>query len=123
MDPVSVIVGAMVAGAAGGVSSSASAAVQSAYEALAGRLRNLFGRGDRAELVDRVEADPVATQVELREELTAAGAGHDAELLAAAQRLWALLDPQAFAAGKYRVDLRGAKGVQAGDHNTQINNF
>jgi hypothetical protein len=133
VDPVSVVVGALIAGASGGVSASASAAVQGAYDALVGRLRALFGRGERAgevvagEVVDDVvggtQADPAAAESRLRAELVAAGAEGDADLLAAAQRLWALLDPSAFAAGKYRVDLRGAQGVQVGDHNTQVVNF
>jgi hypothetical protein len=127
VDPVSVVAGALIAGASGGVSESVSAAVQGAYEALVGRLRVLFGRGERAEVVDEVvggvQADPAAAESRLRAELVAAGAEGDADLLAAAQRLWALLDPSAFAAGKYRVDLRGAQGVQVGDHNTQVVNF
>jgi hypothetical protein len=37
--------------------------------------------------------------------------------------LLALLDPTGTRAGKYMVDLRGAQGVQVGDHNTQTNTF
>lgn len=33
------------------------------------------------------------------------------------------LDPPGAQAGKYVVDLREAKGVQVGDHNTQTNHF
>jgi hypothetical protein len=41
----------------------------------------------------------------------------------AAQQLMALLDAAGRQSGKYLVDLRGAQGVQVGDHNTQTNTF
>ena len=56
-------------------------------------------------------------------ELVAVGADDDPAILESARRLMALLDPAGFRAGKYEVDLRGAQGVQVGDHNTQINTF
>jgi len=39
------------------------------------------------------------------------------------REVMALLDPAGAQAGKYAVDLRDAKGVQVGDHNTQTNHF
>jgi len=38
-----------------------------------------------------------------------------------AEQLVALMDPAGASAGKQTVDLREAKGVRAGDHNTQTN--
>jgi len=34
-----------------------------------------------------------------------------------------MVDPEGTDAGKYRVDVRGAQGVQIGDHGTQTNTF
>lgn len=43
--------------------------------------------------------------------------------MAAALKVLELTDPDGSQAGKYRVVLRGNKGVQVGDHNTQTNTF
>ena len=45
------------------------------------------------------------------------------QLLEAAQSLMSLVDEAGTRAGKYTVDLRGAQGVQVGDHDTQDNTF
>jgi hypothetical protein len=123
MDEISVVVGALMAGAAKGLTDSAQAALTGAYAALRDRLVRLLSRRGRGEVVDRFEADPEGGEVELREELAASGAAVDPEVIEAARRVWALVDPAGAGAGKYQVDLRHAKGVQVGDHNTQINRF
>lgn len=48
-------------------------------------------------------------------ELGEAGAGHDLDLVAAAQALMNLVDEGEARAGKYTVDVRGAQGVPIGD--------
>lgn len=117
------LVGALLAGAAGGLQDSTQAAVVGAYTALRDRVVRLLSRRDRATVVDRFEADPQGAEAELRAELTASGAALDPDVIDAARRLWALVDPAGTVAGKYHVDLRDAKGVQVGDHNTQFNQF
>ena len=56
-------------------------------------------------------------------ELAEAGADRDRDLVAAAQALMNLVDEAGARAGKYTVDVRGAQGVQIGDHNRQDNVF
>ena len=56
-------------------------------------------------------------------ELSGSAARDDAEVLAAARRVWELVDPAGSTVGKYQVDLRDAKGAQVGDGNVQINRF
>ena len=56
-------------------------------------------------------------------ELGEAGADRDADLVAAAQALMNLMDHAGARAGKYTVDVRGAQGVQIGDHDQQDNVF
>jgi hypothetical protein len=73
-------------------------------------------------LVDH-ETAPQVWQDSLAAELVAVDAGSDQEIIAAAQRVLALVDPAGTGVGKYRVDARGAQGMQVGDANTQSNTF
>ena len=50
-------------------------------------------------------------------------AATDPELVEAAQRLLTLVDETGARAGRYTIDMRGAQGVQVGDHNLQSNVF
>ena len=124
MDPVSLIVAALAAGAAVGLKDTASGAVKDAYEGVKALItRRVEGRRDGTLVLARFEEDPQAWERPLVAELTAAEAGKDADLVAAAQALIRLADEAGYRAGKYEVDLRGSQGVQVGDHNTQRNVF
>lgn len=124
MDPVTLIVTALAAGATLGLTDTMSAAVKDAYGALKALVkRRLVGRPDGKLALDRHEQAPQTWQRPLEAELTAAGAGGDAELVAAAKALMELADAAGSRAGKYTVDVRGSQGVQIGDHNTQDNVF
>jgi hypothetical protein len=124
MDPVTLIVMALAAGAALGLKDAASSAVKDAYGALKGLAkRRLAGRPGGELALGRYEQAPETWRAPLEAELTAAAAGSDAELMAAAQALMALADVAGSRAGKYKVDLRGSQGVQVGDHNIQDNVF
>lgn len=136
MDGVELILAALAAGGAAGVSDAAGSAVRDAYTGLRELLRRRLGQAPvPAERDPDAEPDPGADpgaavgtatptaadtwQVRLRGELTTSGADRDEDVLAAARTLLALLDTP----GKYAVDAREAKGVQIGDHNTQTNTF
>jgi hypothetical protein len=124
VDPVTLIVAALAAGAAEGVSDTASGAVKDAYRALKSRIRAWFGGAPSRELVlVEHEKSPETWQAPLVAALTETGAVGDPGVVEAAQRLMALLDAAGTLSGKYLVDLRGAQGVQVGDHNTQTNTF
>jgi hypothetical protein len=123
MDPITLIVTALAAGAALGVQDTASAMVKDAYASLKALARKRLGGDPGAELVlSRHEQGPEVWQAPLMAELARAGAAGDGDLIAAAK---ALLDMagEAGAAGKYTVDARGALGVQVGDRNRQDNVF
>ena len=123
MDPVSLIVTALAAGAGQGITDTASAAVKDAYASLKARVRKRLGGGPSAELVlAKHEQAPETWQAPLMAELADSGAGDDRDLIAAAQALLDLLGETA-GRGKYAVDARGAQGVQVGDHNRQDNVF
>jgi hypothetical protein len=124
MDPITLIVTALSAGAAAGLSDLASAAVKDAYGSLKALVTGrLAGRRDGELVLARYEEAPQAWEGPLIGELSAVGAGVDAELVTAAQALMRLLDEAGSLAGKYAVQVHSAQGVQIGDRNTQHNVF
>jgi len=124
MDPVTLIVTALAAGAAMGVQDTASAMIKDAYAGLKALVKRRLGGGPNAEYVlARHEQAPETWQAPLMAELAETGADRDGDLIAAAQALLDLVGPAGVRAGKYAVDARGAQGVQVGDHNRQDNVF
>ena len=124
MEPVSLIAGALAAGALKGVGESATQAVKDTYAGLKAAVAARFSGKPTAEVMLAEHAkDPEIFDRALVKELTAAGADSDPRIVQLAQELMALLDHHGTATGKYRVDLSGARGVQVGDHNTQTNTF
>jgi hypothetical protein len=124
MDPITLIVTALAAGAALGVQDTASAMVRDAYASLKALVKKRLGGGPGAELVlTKHEQAPEAWQAPLMAELAQTGADGDGDLIAAAQALLDLVGEAGGGAGKYAVDVRGAQGVQIGDYNRQDNVF
>jgi hypothetical protein len=124
MDPITLIVTALAAGAALGLKDTASAAVKDAYNGLKALVKKRFaGRPDAELVLTKYEKAPETWQAPLTAELDQAGADRDADLVAAAQALMSLVDEAGTRAGKYTVDVRGAQGVQVGDRNYQRNVF
>lgn len=121
MTGVEVIVAALAAGAAAGSSDAAKTAVVDAYTGLRDALRVRLVGHDRAErALDAHETDPGVWQARLGAELTDSGADRDAQILAAAHQLLALVDPAGAKVGKYTVDLRGAQQPQTGDNSVRV---
>jgi hypothetical protein len=122
MDPISVIVAALTAGAGAGLKDTASHAVKDAYgvlrELVRGRLR---GRSVAQTVLAEHEKAPEVWKAPLSTELVAVGADSDQKILAAAQRLLELLDKAGTQSGKYLVDVRESQGVQVGDYGSQTN--
>jgi len=124
MDPITLIVSALAAGAAAGITDSLSSAAKDAYIKLMGLVKKRFaGRPDAALVLAKHEKAPQVWEAPLAAELGDAGADRDSNLVAAAQALMDLLDAAGSRAGKYTVDVRGSQGVQIGDHNRQENTF
>src|SRR5262245_60698269 len=113
VDPVSLIIAAVVAGATAAFKDTASAAVTDAYNGLKALIVRRFGAA--AEL-EAVEADPEGDHSELRERL--AEAAGDEEVLTRARELLARADP-----AKYQVVVSGGKGVVIGDNADVTMNF
>jgi hypothetical protein len=124
MDPITLIVTALAAGAAAGLKDSASSAVRDGYAGLKALVKDkLRGRPDADVVLARHEEAPETWRAPLEAELLEAGADQDPSLTQAAQALMNLVDEAGARAGKYTVNARGAQGVQIGDDNQQENVF
>jgi hypothetical protein len=118
MDPISLIVAALAAGAIAGVKDTGGQAVKDAYAGLKGLLRRRFaGNGDAEAVLDQSGHQPGADQVQaqLAQHLRAAAAARDTELIEAAQAVLRLTDPAGTSAGKDEVHITGGKGIVVGD--------
>jgi hypothetical protein len=123
MDPITLIVTALVTGVAHELTDDASAMVKDAYARLKALVKKRLHSRPGAEVVlAKHEEAPETWQAPLMAELAAAGADHDRDLLAAAKALLDLVGEPG-GTGKYTVDAQGAQGVQVGDHNRQDNVF
>jgi hypothetical protein len=128
MDPITLIVAALVAGAATGALDEMKDGAKAGIKAAYAKLRNLAGKrvagdqGAEAALAE-IEADPDTWKAPLTAKLTQLGAADDADLIAAAKAFMGLIDEAGARAGKYNVTVSNSKGVQVGDGNTQFNKF
>jgi hypothetical protein len=128
MDPITLIVTALTAGAAAGVldtvKDGAKASVKAAYATLRSlaKKRVAGNQGAEAALAE-IEAGPETWKAPLAVKLTQLDAASDTDLVAAAQAFMDLIDPAGAKAGKYNVTITNSQGVQVGDHGFQINNF
>jgi hypothetical protein len=124
MDPVTLIVTALAAGAATALQDGVSSAVKDAYTRLTALVKKRFaGHPDRELVLARYEQAPQVWDKPLVEALTAATSAGDQDLVMAAQALMHLVDAAGSAEGKYQVVVHGSQGVQVGDHNIQHNTF
>jgi len=123
MDPVTLIVTALVAGAAAGLKDTASSAIKDAYNGLKKLVRGkLADRPDGQLVLARHEQDPQVWNKPLVQELTAAGADDDPALVTAAQALMQLVDAAGSAAGKYRVSASDHAAAAGRDMNITASN-
>ena len=125
MDPVSLVVGALAAGAAAAAQETASTAIKDAYAGLKALVQRRFAGKPDAELVlAKYEQKPTSWQEPLKDELAATAVENDTELIKAAQQLMGLIDPQQAAVGKYNVQIRGnVQGFAQGDNQQVTMNF
>lgn len=124
MDPVSLVVGALVAGLSETVTSAAQDAYVAMRDALVRRLRRDRGvnESEAVQMVRALEAQTSDTEA-LRTAVGSAGVTTDEQVIAAAQEVLRAANPAGARVGKYVIDLRGTKGVQVGDNPTMTINF
>ncbi len=128
MDPVTTaIITAVAAGALSGVTDTVKDALPDAYH----KLKDLIARkhGPQSEVVEaiaRLEANPDSSgrRSFLEEEIVSASLEQDPEVLAAAQQILKLVQPQQNSKGKYNIQITGnVQGQSIGDHNTINQHF
>ena len=118
MDPLTIIVGALVAGAAAGATDVATQAVKDAYAGLRKLVVDRFGQKAAVEnAVAQVEQKPTSKPREevLKEELQEAGAANDPEVVDQAQALLDLLKKEgALSDAQYQVIVSGSGAAAVG---------
>lgn len=128
MDPITLVVTALAAGASAGAIEEFKDDVKDAVKVAYAKLRGLAkkrvaGRPDGELALERHKAAPQKWESVLASELTEAGAADDEDLLAAAKALMELVDRAGASSGKYNVTVSDSSGVQVGDGNIQFNRF
>lgn len=116
MDPVTLIVGALAAGAAAGATQTATQAVKDGYSGLKGLVQRHFKGNAKAEMIlAEHEADPGTYEKPLAKALAESGATQDEAVVQQAQQLMTLVNPQQASQGKYNVQIGTGKGIAIGD--------
>lgn len=120
MDPVSLVVAAVVAGSSAAVKDAANDALKGAYQRLKALLQRKF-EGDQAaeHALAKLEGDPDTERESFEEQLRRAPE-LDVELIQAAKELLARADLEDSVTGKYNVRITGSRGIVVGD-GTHIN--
>ncbi|MBE9197583.1 MULTISPECIES: hypothetical protein [unclassified Nodularia (in: cyanobacteria)] len=121
MEPITLIITALVAGAA----KAAGDAAPDVYNGLKALIKRKFESEPKAQMVlEEHEKDPETYEAPLKKKLAEAGADQDEEIIKAAQELLKQVEPEESASGKYNTVFQGeVKGAQIGDRNTQTNTF
>jgi hypothetical protein len=119
VDPITIVVSALVAGAAAGLDDTAGQVVRDAYAALKNLLkRKLRGAPGADAILDRHEAKPDAWSDAVATILGETNAADNEEIQEAAKRVLELSDPVGSAAGKYNIVVKGGQVGVIGDHGT-----
>lgn len=117
MDPITLILTALVTGAA----KAAGDAVPDAYVGLKALIQKKIASKPVAEaMLDEHEKDPKTYAAPLKKNLVEAEVDRDEEILKAAQELLKQLEPQAATAGKYNLNVDGDIKGMVGDNSGTI---
>lgn len=130
MEPITLILTALAAGASAGALDGLKDEVKEKVRAAYGKLYGLVSKRFRdtgavngEAVLAEYEADPESFTKGLGKKLADADAGKDGALVAAAKALLELFDQQSGRSAKYNVTVTDSQGVQIGDHGTQTNTF
>jgi hypothetical protein len=126
MDPISLVVAALVAGLTAGVTDTAKTAINDLYQAFKARLLpKVEGKEDAQSALVALEKKPDSEgrQLALKEELTNLQVEKDTELIRLAQTFLEQADQKGAQAGKYVITIQNAQGTVIGDNNTVRQSF
>jgi hypothetical protein len=124
MDPITLIVTALAAGATTALQETAGTAIKDAYQGLTTLLKQKFAKDPKATIALESHAeDPQTWQKPLEKSIRETGVAEDQDVLSAAQKMLELIQSQK-SSPKYAVDIRGnVKGFVQGDHANVTMNF
>lgn len=116
MEPTTLIISALAAGATAGLTDAASQVVKDAYTGLKALIQKRFAGKPEAEMaLVQHEKKPEVWEVPLKDALAETGADQDEVIIQKAQELLKLIQPQQVGMGKYNVQIGEAQGVVIGD--------
>lgn len=119
MDPVSVIITALIAGVTGGLTQTASQAVKDAYQALKTSIIERLENPDQVEqLIQKVEEEPLAETRQLENKLSQSRIIDNKEILNMAIKILELTNTRPTEVTKFKVEINNSKGIVTGDGNT-----
>jgi hypothetical protein len=118
MDPITLILSALAAGAAAALQETVGQAVKDAYAGLKALIvRGFSDKPPAKTALDEYEKEPEVWKKPLEQALNETGASQDEKIIQAAQKLMELVDPKQAAAGKYIVQISGnVQGLVQGDN-------
>ncbi|SRR6266487_5202119 len=125
MDPITLILTALTAGVAASAKDTASTAIKDSYNGLKALIQRKFAGKPAAEMaLKEHEKKPDVWKAPLEEGLKETETDQDLEIIAAAQKLMTLVQPQQAAMGKYNVQITGnVQGYAQGDYQQVRMNF
>jgi hypothetical protein len=124
MEPTSLILAALAAGAAAAAKDTASQAIKDAYAGLKALVQKRFADKPEAETaLAQHEKKPDVWKEPLKDALTENGAIKDEEIIRQAQQVMKLVNPQQASQGKYNIQIGEGKGIVIGDNAQVTQNF
>lgn len=109
MEPMSLILTALLTGASAVAKDTAGEAVKDAYQGLKTLIQRKFAAKPEAELaLEKHEEKPEVWKEPLKDELAQTQADQDEEIILAAQKLMSLADPERARQGAYNVSIGGS---------------
>ncbi len=122
MDPMSLLLAALIAGATAATKDTASQAIKDGYAGLKALILKRFAGRQAAETaLTEYEKDEETWKKPLQKALAEVGADRDEAILQRAQLVLKQVDPQQTSQGKYNINIGEAKGNAFGD-NARVDN-
>ena len=124
MDPITLILTALTAGATDSIKDATSEAVKDGYNGLKALIQRKFSdNADATTVLEKYEKKPEIWKAPLADELAQSRADQDQEIITKAQRLMAIIQPEQAAIGKFNIRFSNSRGVVIGENNQVTNNF
>ncbi|MBD2494502.1 hypothetical protein [Nostoc sp. FACHB-280] len=125
MEPITLILTALAAGATAAAKDTAGTAVKDAYEGLKTLIKNQFAGDPFAQgMVDAKPEEIQEIERFLKDKIIKAGVDKNDDVLKKAEEIREIMkkeNPEGGSTGKYEVNVQGSRQFQVGDNNVQHN--